>query len=301
MPANEIVFETNLDLEKTIENLMRLRNQLHLSIVYEKGTTAPPGIAYLTWKASSGNRVTCNFGSRGGLDIHYDKKEDVVAFKAVLAKAGVTRDGQGLRFVLTKEFLGRGELAGQIGRLELREKSRLTGLDEDERLALCTYNNDRCYHRRFSRPVDQEQRARFERHPAWYEKWDIDEETLTMMDDPSLRPGIHYAPHLIPHLEQVDNSFLERDLTLRLMQFYDAASGLVEINDESADFLLIEGERINMSPMIRESLHIPPLVALQLKIAKLLGNKTTSIRLRQEHVLTKIWKGESSSTVSYRP
>src|SRR5438132_5888214 len=104
MPSNEVVFETHLDLEKTI---MNLRKEPHLNIVYEKGTTAPPGIAYLTWKAPSGNRLTCNFGTRGGLDIHYDKKEDVSGFKGVLARAGITRDGQELRFVLTKKFLGR--------------------------------------------------------------------------------------------------------------------------------------------------------------------------------------------------
>jgi len=98
MPENEVIYRTNLDLDKT---LARLPDIPGLKILYDK--QAPPvGIAQLYWK-----NVSCRIGAKGGVQIHYDNEAELLLFLCLLKSNASYREGEFPQWVKTKYRCGR--------------------------------------------------------------------------------------------------------------------------------------------------------------------------------------------------
>lgn len=102
MERDEIVYRTRLDLERTLVSLKEIPG---LRIVYEKSEERPRGIAQLYWKGKAGE-VSCQFGSKGGINVRFQSLEDHDDLVQLLQSRGLYRDGDH-SWVKVKETHGR--------------------------------------------------------------------------------------------------------------------------------------------------------------------------------------------------
>jgi len=106
---HEANYETNLDWEKTLNNL----GEDQVMKIVEPG---PPAIRHLYWK-----NVFCSFGRNGGLNIHSPSEEETNEFVLLLRSAGVYHDAEDPRWILKRSTHGKQWYKSQL----IEYKSRL--------------------------------------------------------------------------------------------------------------------------------------------------------------------------------